>query len=109
MTVTLKRLFPVTQKYHSIFTLLTWTTFPHILSDISQICGDEELLYKGYCLGVIALEEDDVCNRVFLPDAYPLAIKSEEIQNFLLANRDKLPLAAGLVIGLKSDVNGTYR
>ncbi|XP_041471581.1 uncharacterized protein LOC121421048 [Lytechinus variegatus] len=78
------------------------------LIDISQLCTDNQILFRGYCIGVVETEGDGICNDAFLPGSYPLAIKSEDIQNLLLENRERLPVAKELVIGLRSDVNGVY-
>nr|XP_054761373.1 uncharacterized protein LOC129267772 [Lytechinus pictus] len=78
------------------------------LTDISQLCTDNQILFRGYCIGVIETEGDGICNDAFLSGSYPLAIKSQDIQNLLLENRERLPVAKELVIGLRSDVNGVY-
>ena len=67
--------------------------------------------YNGrYCLGVIASDEEDVCHDLFIPESHPLAVKSQDIQDFLFTNRDWITATSSqLVIGLTSDNGSVYR
>ncbi|XP_072172014.1 uncharacterized protein [Diadema setosum] len=69
-----------------------------------QTCASHEILFNGYCLGVIENDERDACDRVFRPDSKPLLIKSQETQNFILSRRDQIAATSSqLVIGLSAE------
>ena len=82
-----------------------------LFADYEQVCSEEYISYNGrYCHGVIASDEEDVCHDLFMPESHPLAVKSQDIQDFLLTNRDWVTATSSqLVIGLTSDNGSVYR
>ena len=78
--------------------------------DPQQVCSASDILYDGrYCIGVVAREGESVCHDFFMPESYKLAIKSRDIQNALVDERERInAYSPNLVIGLTSTADDTY-
>ena len=83
------------------------------ISDPLQACPTPaNVLYDGYCIGLIEDNEEKSCQRSFMPRSYALAIKSKEFQNFISSQRTLIDPSKGssaFEIGLHSTDNNEFR
>ena len=99
----------MTQYFKICVYIIPFVIFEFEIEDSEQICAAHEILYNGYCLGVITSEDAGACDKIFLPNSYSLAIKSQEFQDFILSKRELIAASSSqLVIGLTSDEEGNY-
>ena len=77
----------------------------HVSLDSERMCANN-VIYNGFCVGVVESDEHDACERIFMPRSSPFAIKSQEVQTSIFSKREIFSSSSShlaFVFGFTSD------
>ena len=83
------------------------------LSGSEQLCPSAtNVVYNGFCIGVVESDEDNACHNIFMPNSYPIAIKSNEFETYIISEKRLFNSSSGhfaFRLGLGLDLENDLR